>query len=340
MRPDEAWKKHRQWSAVADRLKRGLVRARWTVLILAILGAALETLAAQFDPVQAADARRNAAFVGALFLTASVSISGRFLGKSRRRSWIRARSASEAIKSEVYHGLARVAGHENSAQSGERLSKEVQKIERDVSTLYRELLRVDVGEPGAPHAGADQYIKLRLEEPPGGQIAWYQREAKRNDRLAGFFRVIELGLTALGAFLGLAASHYRDEFLWVIFSIEINLSISAWVAVITTFSAAITAHIGASRYDHLATTYLATAGGLRISFGSRRSRQVRTRPRAASGPTLCSRARRLSRAKTRAGWRSGVRMSRRRRVSESPEACLVDCRSSAMVAIISGRAVC
>ena len=95
-----AWAQQRIWSQTANRLKRRIDRARAIALGLAIAAAACAVSAVQFADIASWLGRTLAA---AAAVCAGVgTISQRGAGTDQIRTWTRARSASEGLKTELY----------------------------------------------------------------------------------------------------------------------------------------------------------------------------------------------------------------------------------------------
>ena len=94
------WQDQAEWSATANTLKSELSRWRLTILAALVIGALLGAVAFQFDGGSAA--QRGAAIVGAVVLALVPVIRATKLSKAGLSEWTRARSASEALKHEVY----------------------------------------------------------------------------------------------------------------------------------------------------------------------------------------------------------------------------------------------
>src|SRR6476661_2845770 len=86
------------WSTTAGTLKRRVETARWLTFGFSILGALLAAIASQLnDPP-----RLYFAIAGAVVLAVVSFVTSRLLGSTQITSWLRARTASEALKREAY----------------------------------------------------------------------------------------------------------------------------------------------------------------------------------------------------------------------------------------------
>jgi SMODS and SLOG-associating 2TM effector domain 1/Protein of unknown function (DUF4231) len=236
------------WSTTASTLKRRVETARWLTFAFSILGALLAAIASQLnDP-----SRLYFAIAGAVFLAVVSFVTSRLLGSTQITSWLRARTASEALKREAYRYAASAKPYDDPLSRDAALNAEREKIERDVD----DLLASAVGKAGAgssPRAplSRDGYVAGRVRRQIND---FYLLRANANKRIATSLRWAEFGLalaaTIITAAIGVAGkSHlFGREFDFV-----------ALTAVLTTIAAAILAHLEASRSDFLVMVYRATA---------------------------------------------------------------------------------
>lgn len=241
----DAWRDQRRWSNAANALKRGIVFWRSTALGLAIASAVLATLATQVG--------LKTGLGQALSVAAAVVLAGlpvirtTRLGKERIAAWTRARSVSEGLKEEIYLYLTGSPPY-NGAGHDVTLGRKSLAITEDARDIDGHTIgRQDDDKPLPDVSGIDAYLSHRVWP----QVRWYSAGAAKQQRRLGQFRAVEFALAMLGAVLGAVAA-----------ATKIN-AVGAWVAVVTTVAAAVTAHIAASRYEHLVITYLSTARQLR-----------------------------------------------------------------------------
>ena len=237
------------WSKTAGALKSNVDLARWSTFFLSILGALLATIAGQLDQSQP---RYYVAFAGAVVLAIMTLLSSRLLSGTQVTNWIRARAASEALKREVYKYVARAAPYNDPTKRDAVLNDERDRIERDVDDLAG--LQVSTTEPSAlpcEDLTRDEYLKRRVRE----QVSYYCDRANASQHAAKIMRWSELMLalaaTVITAAAGLGIAS-REVF-------GFKFDLVAITAVLTTIAGAVLAHIEASRYDFLVTTYRATA---------------------------------------------------------------------------------
>ncbi|MGY1703722.1 DUF4231 domain-containing protein [Geodermatophilus sp. SYSU D00697] len=242
----DAWREQRRWSSTAGRLKKRLARWRTAALALAIAGAVLATLATQVG--LGSGVGRGLSVAAAVVLAVVPVIRTAQLGRDRVEAWTRARSVAEGLKEEVYLYLTGTPPYDGAGRDAE-LARRTFDITDDAEDLAGHTLgRPSDDEPLPPVEDVHSYLSVRVQP----QIdRYYTPGAARQQRRLATFRAIEFGLALLGALLGAVAAATRLD------------AVGAWVAVVTTVGAAITAHVAAARYEHLVITYLSTARQLR-----------------------------------------------------------------------------
>lgn len=243
------------WSVTANKLKASIDRSRWAVFIFSVLGAFLAALASQLGAATsgtggvASDPRRWLAIAGALSLATATFFTQRLLGQEHITNWVRARAISEALKREAYKFAAGAAPYDQ-ANAENLLNVERQKIEADGDDLIATLV-TNPPQGSVPRAmlTLPQYVQRRVD----GQIDYYKKYAGSYRTAATWLRRIEFGL-ALAATLITAIASITGNHIF-----GIGFDIAALTAVLTTVAGAVLAHVEASRFDFLVTTYLATA---------------------------------------------------------------------------------
>ena len=119
-----AWQRQSVWSQTADKLKRGPHRL-WGFRLSLIVAAALALAGSQLKAVSLA-----ASIVLAVAAAVALAAVGLLRGRQnveQVRQWTRARSVSEAIKTEVFVFLCQ-SGRYNAADRELRLEVEVQRL--------------------------------------------------------------------------------------------------------------------------------------------------------------------------------------------------------------------
>lgn len=183
-----------------------------------------------------------AAFGAALLPLLRRGWSGRAL-----RDWTRARSVSEALKSEVYLWLA-CAGDYRDDRNGVKLREKTDAVRRDgsdllryqvgIANVHRELPRVD---------NVSSYFAVRVTD----QIdSYYRRRAGELQARLRWFRATEIALAVLGAAFGAMAAALGGPLF------------APWIAVVTTITAALAVHVAATRYEFQLIEFLRTADRL------------------------------------------------------------------------------
>jgi hypothetical protein len=246
----------KRWSLTANRLKARIQGGRKMIFGLAVAGAILETLAA-FRPqgdfviqgVVAANleiVREALGYAGAVALALMAVVRGQRLGRERLQAWILARAASESFKREMYRYRA---------SSGPYIdgNREVKLLERrdeilgKLSSLQKFVVEPD---PGTVKVGgtldAGGYISERVHSAMG----WFRDRADKYSSAQGRWESIEYFLAIAGAVLGAAATFTH------------NHGYGVWVAVITTISGSVSAHVVAERYDQFTVSYRSIADRL------------------------------------------------------------------------------
>jgi hypothetical protein len=236
------WGTHRRLSHAATAVKRSITRWRTVSLVLAAVGAVAATLATQLG-LDSLPGRLVGGAGGAALAFVPI-IHAAKLGRDRLDVWTRARLASERLKSECHLYLAGAAPYDGD-DPGAVLSRRTEEVLDDVPDVAG-----DLGPDGsaAPDvADAESYLRLRLHE----QVGFYDRRAARQQVLLKRFRAFEFTLSLGGALLAVVAA------------VSGVASVGVWVAVVTTVAGAVTAHVGAARYQFLALSYRAAARRLR-----------------------------------------------------------------------------
>ena len=108
---DLVWRRHRQWSLLADEARSRLDRWRLSSLLLLVAGALAGAMAAQ---TWLAPAGSTAfAITAAVALAVAGFIQANLLGPEQTVSWTGSRAASEALKAEVFRYLTRVPPYDS-----------------------------------------------------------------------------------------------------------------------------------------------------------------------------------------------------------------------------------
>jgi hypothetical protein len=228
-------------------LKRRVEVARWLTFAFSILGALLAAIASQLnDPP-----RLYFAIAGAVVLAVVSFVTSRLLGSAQITDWLRARTASEALKREAYRYAASAKPYDDPLKRDAALDEERERIERDVDDLLASAV-------GKAVAGSSPRSSLSRYEYVAGRVRnqmndFYLRRANENTRIATRLRRAEFSLalaaTVITAVVGVAGKNLFG----------ITFDFVALTAVLTTVAGAVLAHIEALRFDFLVVIYRATA---------------------------------------------------------------------------------
>jgi hypothetical protein len=238
------WDQQRIWSRTANDLKKGIDRARLIALTLAIAAAILAVTAVQVDEV-ASWAGRTLSASAAIAVGIGAVIQRRASTDQIRR-WIRARSASEGLKTEVYEYLAEGSRYAHTHNDPDQLLRQqCRSLVGKVTDLERYSLHVTSdGRPLPAVFDLDSYTEHRVND----QIDHYYRpKAADYDRRVRRLRTAGDVLGGIAVVIGALAATFDFT------------GLTAWVPVVTTIATALVAHIAASRYDHQIVEFLGTA---------------------------------------------------------------------------------
>lgn len=236
------WNQHAIWAEVAIKLRARRACWRTVVLVLTIGGAALHTLAVALENT---GLKRGLGAIGVGALLAVAVLSSRFLTPGETRKWLRSRSVSEGIKSEIYAFRAGAAPY-----VGEHALEELRTKVGNIVDWAKDLApEIDVGviaKPLPPPLDASSYLHRRV----GRQIQRYCQRAKISGRRAQWFHWLQILLLIVTAVLGVIATLSNTE--WF----------GAWIAVLTTIVGGVTAYAAGSLHELQAATALATVSEL------------------------------------------------------------------------------
>lgn len=239
-----AWQRQSVWSQAADRLKTGPSRARRFLLTLTVAGAAVALTGNQLKPINVSASVVLAA-LAAVMLAAVGFLRARQSVEQVRR-WTRARSVSEALKSEAFLFLTGVGDYAG-PDAAQRLDAEVQRLEREAGDLQRWTNGLPPSNRPLPAVhDLETYLALRVRR---SQLAgYYEPKARQLPTRLRTAKVIEVTLALIAA--GLAALN------------TVSPNVGAWAAVATTAAGALAAHVAGERYEFLWIEYSRTASEL------------------------------------------------------------------------------
>ncbi|MFE5600735.1 hypothetical protein STPH2_0622 [Streptomyces sp. KO7888] len=243
----DAWSQQASWSKAADRQKRSIGRARAAGLLCGVLTAVLATAAAQVGSTHR-DVAQWLAF-GAAVTAGVVPLLNGPAVQRQIQDWTRLRSVSEAFKAEMYAFLAGVGRYRTPDAAAAQLHRAVDDIRQNASDLLHHLMDAPVVSfrPLPDVHDIDSYLQVRIR----GQIDGYYRvrAARMRTRLLALRRA-QLALGVFAVLLGAASGAFHAE------------KAAAWVAVVSTVSAALIAYSAAAKYEYQELEFLRTADEL------------------------------------------------------------------------------
>jgi hypothetical protein len=233
----------RRWSLTANSLKSQINWARGCVLILAVAGAILETLASQLHPTESYSPGKIIGYVGAVGLASIAVIRVQYLPQSRMQAWLVGRSISEALKRELYRYRTSTGPYRAENRDQILIDRRDAIVEKARSLQAFAVEPSETGTLDLPPLDSDGYIQNRLD----AQVKWYRERAATCSTRQSAFAAVQFILALAGAGIGAIAVSMRDR------------SPAAWVAVTTTMLSALGSYLLAQRFEQLIVTYRVTA---------------------------------------------------------------------------------
>lgn len=242
---EELWREQSIWSRTANRMKQRIDRARWLALGLVVTVAGCGTGAATLAGPAPGLARVLA--VAAAVGSGVLPLLRPLWSGQRLRDWTRARSVSEALKTDVHLWLAR-AGDYAGDDDGALLRERTRRLRADAADLLAHRRGVEAASRPVPavHDGRS-YFAVRVTAQIDG---YYLPRAARITRTLRRLRVVETALGLTGTALGVAAA-------------VAALQLAAWITVVATIGTALATHIAAARYEFQRIEFERTAERLR-----------------------------------------------------------------------------
>lgn len=243
------WRRQSVWSQTADALKAGPGRMRSLRLGLTVAAAVLALAGSQVKAVSFPSSVALAV-TAAVALAAAGLLRGRANAEQVRR-WTRARSVSEALKTEVFLFLSksgRYSTRDDTAVLQQRLETETQRLEAEASDLQRYtdgVTAVDRPLPAVHDAASYLEVRVRKSQLDG----YYVPKARTMRWRLRQLKITEVALALIAAGLAGAAAA--------------SPGVGAWAAVVTTAGGAVAAYIASERYEFLWVEYSRTASELR-----------------------------------------------------------------------------
>lgn len=251
------------WSQAADSLKAGPHRTWGLRLGLTVAAAGLALAGSQLKAVSL-PASVALAVLAALAM-AAVGLLRSQQGVEQARRWTRARSVSEAIKTEVFTFLARSGAYE-AADRDRRLEAEVQRLEHQADDLKGYTDGIQPRPRSLPEVrDLETYLDVRVRTSQ--LTGYYEPKARALRQRLRVLKAAEVTLAlAAAAFAAVAA---------------LSPNVGAWAAVLTTAGGAVAAYTAAERYEFLWIEYSRTAAELRRLLERRTAADGRPLPAAA-----------------------------------------------------------
>lgn len=239
----DLWREQSLWSRTANRMKQRIERTRFVALVLVVGVAVVSTAAAALAQV-APGAGRALAALGAVGAAVLPALRPGWSG-TRLRDWTRARSVSEALKSDVYLFLAGAGPH---ADDPGALRAATDRLRADVADLLHHRQGVEAAERALPAVqDARSFFAVRVTAQITG---YYERRATGIRLSLRRFRIAEIVIAAAGAAVGVSAA-------------LTGAALAAWVAVLATAGTALATHVAAGRHEFQLIEFLRTAERLR-----------------------------------------------------------------------------
>jgi hypothetical protein len=242
---EQLWRDQSIWSRTANRMKSRIDTARWMALGLVVVVAACGTGASALATLAPVMGRVLAGIAAAG--SAVLPLLRPLWSGDRLKNWTRARSVSEALKTEVYLWLAR-AGRYAEDDDGTLLRERTRALRTDAADLVSQQEGIEAeARPVPAVTDGRTYIDVRL----AAQIdRYYVPRAARIVRILRRLRVVEVALGLIGAVLGVVAAASA-------------ISLAAWITVVATIGTALATHIAAARYEFQRVEFERTAEKLR-----------------------------------------------------------------------------
>ncbi|WP_035514012.1 DUF4231 domain-containing protein [Paraburkholderia nodosa] len=256
---DLMWEKYRSWAMCASTLRAELDRWRFITLLLTVAGAVLATLASQLPGWMAntGSIARILSAISAVSMALASWSANTMIDPTREKNWIRARALAERAKSEGYRYATRTTPYDDDKPEQKLLDKlnELTAEGEDVPALSIQDVKPGLDQPSHPLL-VQEYIAIRVEKQ---LTSFFEPKSAINERSAlRCTRLVQL-LSGCAAILAALGAYFP------------GISVGAWVATLSTVSAAVGAHALAKRYQRLAATYRLVADRLQMRLAAWRS---------------------------------------------------------------------
>jgi len=241
------WRLYRTYAATSRKIKKTIQQWRLIVFSLTVLGAILGTLSQQLATPEPGLPIKILGTLGAIFIALAAYFSKEILGSTRELNWIQARSAAEKFKSDSFLYATRTQPYD-AENAAEILSTRTYELEETIKELPTEIITSAEKTRGilADQLSVEDYIQQRINS----QIDdFYIPAAAKNHKIVKRYEWLRIGFGVVGIILG--ALNWIE-------------STAGWIAVVSTITAALAAHLYAGRHIYLELSYKATARRLEV----------------------------------------------------------------------------
>jgi hypothetical protein len=242
------WSQHRIYSATAKKEKAIFERWRLLVFIFTVLAAFFAVTAHNITIPGVEWLSKVTGAVSALFAGLAAYAGSEILTDDREKNWIKARSASEAFKSQAYQYILR-AGIYNTDDLKSAVFPKVEEMLKTSSeiktiTLTQEELKENL--PPEDYS-FDNYINERIKN----QIYnYYFLKARKYDKISRTVKGMTLVLGFISVIIGTVGA------------LGLTGQLSVWIAFISTFTGSAAAFVAAGHYNQIVLSYQATGNKL------------------------------------------------------------------------------
>lgn len=240
------WGQYCGYSATSREKKASLGKWQKLVLCFTITGAVFGVLSQNLEKY-ALWSQCLGAFAGVL-IALSAYFSKEFIKPEKERLWVQARSIAEVLKSEAYLYVTGVHPYDT-REAAEKLNEKAAELEARVKGFTAmDLKDKEKKEMPTKPMTIECYIKERIEDQRDG---YYIPTADKYEKYAKRWNIVRWVLGVIGVILA------------VFNGMGISGYIGGWVAVVSTITVTVVAHISANRYNYLMLSYRSAAQNLK-----------------------------------------------------------------------------
>lgn len=248
------WARFKTWDETANKRNRVLKRWRKLVLIFIVSGAFCGVLSSNLASTSTdalVYASQVLAFASTVLIALASYAGSEILTDELEKSQIKSRAAAESFKSESFLYMFRVPPYDNYRE--QVVFDRINELEKVTEGLIHIPIKEKKEVEGLP-AGEmtiDKYIQERIKDQIYGyfnkKIEGLEKKHRRGKNFTLFFGFIGVILGALSA-TGMGFAKHT----------------SAWIAFVTSASAAVSSFMATNRYQYLISTYQATSNRLQM----------------------------------------------------------------------------